>query len=59
VEQDRSGKDGAFAAWEIMNQNGEKDATSKCALRSDDFIGDVALVAILLANVSPGTRTTI
>ena len=29
VEQDRSGKDEAFAAWEPMNQTREKNATSK------------------------------
>ena len=29
VEQDCSGKDGAFAAWKSVNQSGEKNATSK------------------------------
>ena len=33
MEQDRSGKDGACASWRIMNQNREKNATAKCALR--------------------------
>jgi hypothetical protein len=43
-----------------MNQNREKDATSKWALRSDDFSGRVALGAtISLAAVPPRTRTTI
>ena len=60
VEQDRSGKDGAFASWKSVNQSWEKNATSKWALRSEDFSGGVALGAtISLANVSPGTRTTI
>jgi hypothetical protein len=60
VAQDRSGKDEAFAAWKPVNQSGEKNATSKCALRPEDFTGRVALgMTISLAAVSPGTRATI
>jgi hypothetical protein len=36
VEQDRSGTDGAFAAWRSVNQNREKNAISKWALGSED-----------------------
>ena len=31
VEQENPGRDGAFAAWEIMNQNPRKDAIPKYA----------------------------
>jgi hypothetical protein len=45
---------------DISESESEKDATSKWALRSDDFSGRVALGAtISLAPVSPGTRATI
>jgi hypothetical protein len=54
------GEHRAFAAWKTMNQNREKDTTSKCALRPEDFTGRVALgMTISLASVSPGTRATI
>jgi hypothetical protein len=60
VEQDRSGKDEAFAAWKSVNQSGEKNAISKlsaalrglhwtCRARCDDLAGAV----------SPRTRATI
>ena len=37
VELEDSGERRAFAAWETVNQNREKTATSKSVLRSDDF----------------------
>ena len=60
VEQDRSGKDGAFAAWQRLNQNRKKTSTSKSALRQRNFSRRVESVSSLwLTAVSPGTRTTI
>jgi hypothetical protein len=60
AEQDRSGKDGASAAWQTMNQNREKKATSKWAWRSDDFRECVALTSTLgLSAFFLGARTTI